>query len=126
MNDPETKPVAPEAEDVQQQCACLQRQITTLLLALIIVSGTLTVFLWRQKAYARRDLEAMQQPAAQIIQDFNQNQATMKGFVDKIAEYGRTHPDFMPILTKYRIPVPTGAPPAAATAPKPAAPAPKK
>jgi hypothetical protein len=28
-------------------------------------------------------------------------------FVAKVAEYGRTHPDFEPILKKYGIPLPT-------------------
>ena len=124
MNDPETKfAAAPETEDLKQQCVCLQRQMTTLLLALVIVSGTLSVFLWRQVRYARRDLEAIKPQAAQIIQEFNQARPGMDAFLAKVTEYGRTHPDFMPILTKYRIPA-TAAPPATVTAPKPAAPAP--
>jgi hypothetical protein len=128
MNDPETKSFAPESEDLKQQCVCLQRQMTTLLLALVIVSSTLSVFLWRQVRYARRDLEALKPPAAQIIREFNQARPGMDTFLAKVTEYGRTHPDFAPILTKYRIPVATAAPPATVTAPKPAAPAaaPKK
>jgi len=127
MDKPETQPVIePETEELKQQCACLQRQMMTLLLALVIVSGTLTVFLWRQARYARRDLEDMKSPAGQIIQEFNQNKAAMDGFVAKIAEFGRTHPDFAPIMTKYRIPMPTGAPPATATAPVPATTTPPK
>ena len=44
-------------------------------------------------------------------------------FVKKVAEYGRTHPDYMPILAKYGLKpgAATGAPPVAATAPPPAA-----
>jgi hypothetical protein len=127
MNEPETTPAATETEDLKLQGACMQRQITILLLALVIVSGTLTVFLWRQVRYARRDLEAMKPPASQMIQEFSKARPGMETFVAKVAEFGRTHPDFVPILSKYRIPMTTGAPPATATAPKPvAAPAPRK
>jgi len=123
MDKSETQPVIePETEDMKQQCACLQRQITTLLLALVIVSGTLTVFLWRQARYARRDLESTKAP----IENSRKNKAAMDAFIARIAEFGRTHPDFAPIMTKYRIPMPTGAPPATATAPAPATTAPPK
>ncbi|MCU0783099.1 MAG: hypothetical protein MUF81_03445 [Verrucomicrobia bacterium] len=122
MNEPETKPAtAPQAEDLKQQCVCLQRQMTTLLLALVIVSGTLSIFLWRQVRYARRDLEAMKPPATQMVQEFNQIRPGMDAFLAKVTEFGRTHADFAPILTKYRIPMTTGAPPATVAAPKPAA-----
>jgi|ERR1043166_4194690 hypothetical protein len=131
MEDFETKTVvAGETDEVKQQCAALQRQVTTLLLALVVVSGTLSVFLWRQARYAHADLEALKQPAAQIIQSFNkQDKANMDKFVARLADYGRTHADFMPILNKYKITVPsvpiaTSAPPATLT-PKAAA-VPKK
>ncbi len=44
----------------------------------------------------------------------------MSDFIKKITEYGRTHPDFAPVLAKYGIRL-TNAPPAS-----PAAIAPKK
>jgi phospholipase/lecithinase/hemolysin len=131
MENLETKnAIVADPDDVKQQCAALQRQVTTLLLALVIVSGTLTVFLYIQARHARADLAAVKQPAAQIIQAFNrQDKSNIDSFVIRLAEYGRTHPDFVPILNKYKIAVPavpvtTSAPPAT-VAPKPAA-APKK
>jgi hypothetical protein len=126
MNDSEIKTTtASVAGDVNQPCACLQRQVTIMLLALVIISGTLFAFLWRQVRYARRDLEAMKQPATQIIQEFNQSKPTMDAFVGKLAEYGRTHADFAPITKKYQLPMTAApAPPQPAAASKPAAPAP--
>jgi len=128
MNDLETKdPVAPEAENLKLRCDSMQRQMTTLLLALVIVSGTLTVFLWRQTRYARRDLDSIKAAAAPVIQDFNRNRAGLETFVAKVAEYGRAHADFTPIMVKYGLASVTTAPPAAATAPRTApAPAPAK
>jgi len=130
MSDLESKNIgAGDVEDLKQQCAGLQRQITTLFLALVVVSGTLSVFLWRQAHYTRIDLNAMKQPAAQIIAAFNQEKPNMDQFLARLGDYGRTHPDFVPILNKYKIPaatapIRTSSPPATVT-PKPAAP-PKK
>jgi hypothetical protein len=128
MSDLETKipATAAEPENLGAQCAALQRQVFTLLLALFIVSGTLTVFLWRQARYAQKDLEAVKAPAAQLIQAFNQEKPNMDKFVGQLVDYGRAHPDFVPILNKYRIPLTN---PTAPVAPAPAVPpaaAPKK
>jgi len=125
MSAPEpTNPATGGNDDLRQQCASLQRQVTTLLFALVILSGTLTVYLWRQARYARADLEVLKQPAAQIIQSFKQEKPIMDDFLMKLSDFGKKHPDFAPILAKYRIqsssiPVSTSAPPAS-TAPIPA------
>lgn len=116
-------PAAPEPADWQEQRARLERQINFLLVALVIVSGTLTVFLWRQVRYAKRDLEMLRPVAAQVIQEFNQKKPEVDAFIARLFEYGRAHADFAPIINKYQIKPLTGAPPAAVTAP-PAATAP--
>jgi len=119
MNDFETKaPMSGSNDDLRQQCTALQRQVTTLLFAMVILSGTLTVFLWRQARYARVDLEVLKQPASQVMQAFKQEKPIMDDFLVKLADFGKSHPDFTPILTKYKIqssPVP--APATAAPAP---------
>jgi hypothetical protein len=115
MSDLETKTSDPvvEPENLGAQCAALQRQVFTLLIALFVVSGTLTVFLWRQARYAQKDIEAVKAPAAQLIQAFNQEKPGMDKFVGQLVEYGRAHPDFVPILNKYRIPLTTTSAPVA-------------
>ena len=104
MSDLEIRNVpAGDPEELKQHCASLQRQVTTLLLAVFVLSGTVTVFLWRQARYARADLELLKPPAAQIIQSFKQEKLIMDDFVAKLSEFGKTHPDFAPILNKYKI-----------------------
>lgn len=117
-------PPAPEPADWQEERARLERQITFLLVALVILSVTVTVFLWRQVRYAKRDLEMLRPVAAQVIQEFNQKKPEVDSFIARLFEYGRAHPDFVPIINKYQIKPLTGAPPAAATSPAPAAAAP--
>jgi hypothetical protein len=106
--------------DSNSEIAALKRQVFTLLVALIVVSGTVTVYLYRQASITGRDIDAIRPQAQQIIGAFNQNQSLMNSFVNQLVAYGQTHPDFRPVLMKYGV-----TPPAVAIPTKPAA-APKK
>lgn len=55
MNDLETKP-EPTASGSRSDYECVQRQLNILLIAVVILSATFSVFLWRQTRYLRRDL----------------------------------------------------------------------
>lgn len=114
MNALDTKsPQTAEADDLKLHCAALQRQVNWLLLALLILSVTVCVFLWRQARYTQADLETIRQPASQIIQAFKTEKPKMDAFVTALGDYGKTHPDFAPILNKYQIlPNPAAAKPA--------------
>ncbi len=85
------------------EIAALKSQVFTLLVALIVVSGTLTVYLYRQVSLAGKDLAQGQQLSAVLTQ----NENAVAGFVTKLVAYGEKHPDFVPVLKKYGItPVP--------------------
>ena len=117
MNDPEIN----SPGDLAGHVAALQRQVFTLLLALIVVSGTLVAYLGYESYHLGKDINAMN---AQVIQPYNQKLPIIEGFVSQIVAYGQKNSDFrQQILVKYGI-VPA-TPPAAAAAPaKPAAAAP--
>jgi len=83
-----------------EQVSALQRQVFSLLVALIVVSGTLTVYLYRQASLARKDYEAIAPQAQQVIGAFNQNQQLLVGFVNQLVAYAQLHPDFRPVLAK--------------------------
>ena len=104
MNESETNSSAPA--DLSEQVAVLQRQIFTLLLALIVVSGTLTVYLYRQASLAGKDIQAVR---TQVIEPFKQKQPAMENFLNQLVAFGQTHPDFRPLLQKYGITPPPGA-----------------
>jgi hypothetical protein len=103
MNDSEIKPTEPS--DLAGQVASLQRQVMILLLALIVVSGTLASYLYYQSRILGKDLVAIEPQAAQMINGFNQNEPNMEKFIQQLVAYGQTHPDFQPILKKYPIAV---------------------
>lgn len=111
MNDLNPSSPAP-SEDVAEQVSCLRRQVFTLLVALIVVSGTLTVFLYRQSSLLGHDIASVKLQAGPIITSFNQNRAGMEVFMQQLGAYAATHPDFQPVLKKYG-----WVPPAATAAP---------
>jgi hypothetical protein len=120
MNEPEMNSTAQSAPtELMDQIIALRQQVFTLLLALVIVSGTLTVYLYRQASLAGKDLKAIKPQATQMIDAFKREQPAMESFVKQLTAYGVTHPDFQPILKKYGIepkaqPAPTPVAPAAA------------
>ncbi|MGB8167535.1 MAG: hypothetical protein WCF18_08585 [Chthoniobacteraceae bacterium] len=107
--------------DTNSEIEALKRQVFSLLLALIVVSGTVTTYLFYQSSAAGNELNNIRPQATQIINAFNQNQALMNSFISQLVEYGKAHPDFRPVLLKYGI-VPTGTAPMAPAAAAPAAP----
>jgi hypothetical protein len=85
------------------EIAAIQRQMYTLLLALIIVSGTLAVYLYNQGRLARKDIDALNRQDGPIIKIFQENQPVIVNFAKQLGVYAETHPDFRPILMKYGI-----------------------
>lgn len=108
MNESETNSSA--QTELMDQIVALRHQVFTLLLALVVVSGTLTVFLYRQASITSKDIATIKPQATQIIQAFAQSRAGMENFVKQLTAYGSTHPDFQPILRKYGIVPPPAAP----------------
>lgn len=102
MNDLETKPES-NASGSRNEYEGMQKQLNILLMAVVILSATFSVFLWRQTRYLRRDLEGLKPMAGPVIQRYNQEKPTVDAFVAKVAEYARTHPDFAPIAKKYQL-----------------------
>jgi hypothetical protein len=118
MSDTEINPPS----DLAGQVAALQRQVFTLLLALLVVSGTLVAYLGYESYHLNKDIKAIN---TQVVQPYKQKLPAIESFVSQIIAFGQAHPDFRPILVKNG--VVAAAPAAAANAPaKPAPAAPKK
>jgi type II secretory pathway component PulF len=97
------------SQDNNSEIANLKNQLFSLLIALIVVSGTLTVFMFRQTSVAGKELEQ----GRQLEKVLNQNEAAIASFVNKLVAYGEKHPDFVPVLKKYGIAPMPGVPAAA-------------
>jgi len=98
MNDFQT-PLNSQA-DLSDQVAALHRQTFTLLLALMVVSVTLTGYLYLQARHTRQDIAQ----TTQILQALDKNRAGIQNFVRELADYGQKNPDFQQqVLKKYGI-----------------------
>ena len=102
-NSPVPAPAQPELKELQVRCDQLQQLVSSLLLILIVISGTLSVFLWRQYRLAKADVAATQSAVAPLLMEYTNNRVGVEDFIRKLAEYGRTHPDFAPIFTRYHL-----------------------
>jgi hypothetical protein len=99
--------------DMGAEIAALRNQVFSLLIALIVVTGTLVAFLYREASTTGKDLAANER----LINTYNQGQPAVLAFVNQLGAYGVTHPDIHPVLQKYGI---------VAAPTQPSAPAPKK
>jgi hypothetical protein len=102
MNESEMNSPAPA--ELSGQIAALRCQVFMLLLALVVISGTLATFLYYQSRVIGKDITATKPQAMQIIQGFNQSRPRLESFVNQLIAYGQTHPEFQQqILEKYNI-----------------------
>jgi protein-disulfide isomerase len=106
--------MTPDSNGNNPEIAALRNQCFTLLMALIVVSGTLTVFLYRQASITGSDLTQAKQLNVMVTQ----NEASIGSFVQQLVAYGQTHPDFVPVLKKYGLTGSPAAPVAIPVAPK--------
>ncbi len=104
--------------DTASDIAALRSQVFTLLIALLVVSGTVTAYLYRQSSLAGKDLTALEPQAQQLINGYNQSQPAVAGFITDLVAYGEKHPEFRPLLAKYGIAPVAGVPAGAPAAPK--------
>ncbi len=110
-------PLQPVGNDVQAQFDALRHLVFSILILVVVISGTLNIYLLRQWRTTSKDLAGIRPQATQMIAEYQKvSGPLMNDFIKKISEYGRTHPDFAPVLTKY------GIKPGAATSAVPAAP----
>ena len=86
-----------------------QRQIHLILGAMIILTGIVAASFYVQSRHLSSDIDSYRPVHNAAMQSYNQEKSAVDIFVAKLAEYGRAHPDFEPILKKYGIPLPTNA-----------------
>ena len=118
MDEIENKPASTpglDTSDLREQIDSLRHLVGSILILLVVVSGTLTIFLLREMKNVSKELEGYRPGATNIIALYQKQQGpAMDEFLKKIQQYGQAHKDFEPILIKYGLKNmgPTGGPPA--------------
>jgi hypothetical protein len=108
MNDSEKFDAPPDfgadEPDLQVQLEGLRKLFVATLVAVLILGISLNIFLLRQTAFVRRDLQMVRPQVTQLLANFEKNEEQkIKGFINSLIEFSKAHPDFKPILTKYNI-----------------------
>ena len=105
-------PSEPVLTELQGEVQSLKRLVSVVVALLIMVTFSVDVYLMRQVTTVNRELAGAQN----VIDDFTRRVAPLAvEFWNKLNEYGRSHPDFAPVLAKYTnfvqiTPVPAAAP----------------
>lgn len=108
MNESPTNTPVPDSPARDEQAlliASLRHQITMLLLALIVISGTLTLYLFYQSRVFGHELTTLEPQAKLVVNNYSRNWPEVQKVVRELVVYGQKHPDFQPILKKFRIPL---------------------
>ena len=108
-------------ELLERQLQALRKLFVVALAILLVISGSLMIFLWGQK----RILNSQLSEARKFVEDYEKVTAPfLSSFISNLQAYGRTHPDFNPIMDKYnlRAAVSNAVPPAVLPAPQTPAP----
>lgn len=100
-------PTNSELTELKEQCAQLQAQTQNLRIAQLIVALAVAGFFWVEARRNGQALDTMRPQAAQVAEVTKKQSPAINDFVNRLAEFGRTHPDFVPVLTKYGIPTAT-------------------
>ncbi len=114
MNESESKTTdASEISEVKAQCAKLSRQIPFRLAAMVVASVTFAGYVGLQVRRLGKDLDVLRPQGRQAVEATAKETPHIQEFMAKLADYGRTHPDFQPIMVKYGLtnssgPVPLG------------------
>jgi hypothetical protein len=114
MDTLENAPTNPaELSELRAQCASLRQMLGGLLVLVIVISGTLNIYLWRQYRMTRAELIAMRPQVNQLAADYQRvTVPAITEFLKKLNDYERTHSDFTHIMLKYNLkPAATGAAP---------------
>jgi hypothetical protein len=99
----------PDVNELQAECQWLRRQVQITLALLVVVSATLTMFLFKQV----RELNGALSSLRTANENYQKGEGAMTDeLLRQLSAYGRTHPDFNAIYTKYGLNQATNLPPA--------------
>jgi hypothetical protein len=118
MNESETNlDIAPDTtvETLQAELNSLRTLLLSVLVVVILLSGSVNIFLLRQYILVHTQMKESQK----IAEEFDTKLTPVsRDFWLRLVEYSKTHPDFNPIIAKYNQFIVTTPPPNAAPAPK--------
>jgi len=100
-------PAAGDASELDLQLRSLRAQFAALLAAVLCLGGALFLYLYRQVANVNRQITE----SSRLVSEFQTNALPkINWFFVNLQTFAKTNPDFNPILGKYNLLPPPGAP----------------
>jgi hypothetical protein len=100
--DPSQNAPTPSPVSHSSELESLQQLVNSMLVLLLVVSGTFTIFILRQWKNAHNDLQAVRPRVAQMVAEYQAtSEPVVKDFINRLTEFEKRYPDFAPILAKY-------------------------
>ena len=113
-------PAFPEG-DWRSELESVRQLIQSVLILTIVVSGTLNIFLYREYKSAKTDARAWREQMRNLEYNYvNNGGPKVELFWQRMVEYGKTNPEFLPILSKYGVVVAPASSQPGGTMPAPA------
>jgi hypothetical protein len=85
-------------EDLQRSVQSLRALLNIVLVILLVLTGSLFLFLLREVSHIRRQTREL----TQFVENYEKNSLpAMLEFRNKLQEFSQTHPDFKAILARY-------------------------
>jgi hypothetical protein len=95
---PPPEPAEVSLETLAQAHQSLRTTLHLVMVMLVILTGSLFVFFLRELSLARRQIRDL----TQVVAEYEKNAVpVMEDFRAKLQGFSRSHPDFVPIFTKY-------------------------
>jgi len=93
-------------QELDQQCQDLRTLLHATLVALLVLTLGVTLFLAKQMRSVRYEVTETRRLLQRVDQEFKTKEPRMKAFVAALQSYTLTNQDFQPILNRYRGVVP--------------------
>src|SRR5947207_5353504 len=91
----------PVPAEFQVQFDALRHFVLSVLILVVVISGTLNIYLLYQFKSTGRELEAVRPMVQNLRNGYNRGDGpVIERFVRESIEYGKTHPEFIPYLDK--------------------------
>ena len=104
MNEPDMKVTdGSELADLKEQCSSLRRQMTMILMAMVVFSFTFMGYVFVQSRRVSKELDNILPEAQKVTAAAAKEDPVIKTFMARLTEYSKTHPDFAPIMARYRV-----------------------
>ena len=107
-----------QVEELQRSLGALRFALKIALLAMVLIAGSVGIYLFRQVILLRREVEASQRTAMQAARNYNENVLTQAvNFERALLEFSRTNQEFAARLARYFPPASSNAAPASPALP---------